>query len=237
MIRGILFDLDGTLLDIDLQRFLGRYFGALREATLSFASPETADIVMEAVHRGTRAMMEPHPGTTNASAFAEEFQAASGTSFESVREVYDKFYADVFPTLSDDAMPAAGARRVVEVARGLGLRIAIATNPIFPRVAVEHRLAWAGMDDLELDVLTTYEHMLACKPHPEYFSQTADLIGVEPQHCMMVGDDRYLDMPAADIGMRTYYVGADAETFADYRGTLDDLADLLPRLASTPGDV
>lgn len=237
MIRGVLFDLDGTLLDIDLQRFLGRYFAGLREATLAYASGEQADLIMEAVQSGTRAMMDAHPGITNARAFADEFETVCGMPFESVRHVYDTFYNDVFPTLADSATCVAGALRVIETAGALGLRIAIATNPIFPRAAVEHRLAWAGLADAELDVITTYEEMLATKPHPEYFSQTAALIGVEPCDCLMVGDDRYLDMPAADIGMRTFYVGTDAEAFADYRGTLDDLADLLPRLASTPNDV
>jgi len=237
MIRGVLFDLDGTLLDIDLQRFLERYFEALREATLGFATPETADRIMEAVQRGTRAMMESHPGATNADAFAEEFEAASGTSFASVKSVYDVFYADVFPTLADGATAAAGSRRVIETAQSLGLAIAIATNPIFPRVAVEHRMVWAELGGLGLDVLTTYEDMLATKPRPDYFVQTADLIGIPPAECLMVGDDRYLDMPAADIGMRTFYVGSDADAVADYRGTLDDLADLLPRLAATPDGV
>ncbi len=44
-------------------------------------------------------------------------------------------------------------------------------------------------------------------------------------------------MPAADIGMRTYYVGSDPKAVADYRGTLDELAELLPRLVSTPDAV
>lgn len=237
MIRGVLFDLDGTLLDIDLQRFLGRYFAGLREATLAYASSEQADLIMEAVQSGTRAMMDPHPGTTNARVFADTFESVCAVPFESVRHVYDAFYNEVFPTLADGATGVAGALRVIETAGALGLRIAIATNPIFPRAAVEHRLAWAGLSDAGLDVITTYEEMLATKPHPEYFAQTAALIGVDPHDCLMVGDDRYLDMPAADIGMRTYYVGADEDAYADYRGTLDDLADLLPRLASTPDDV
>lgn len=236
MIRGVLFDLDGTLLDIDLQRFLGRYFSGLREATLEYAPGEQADLIMEAVQSGTRAMMEPHPGTTNAHAFAVEFESVCAVSFDSVRHVYDMFYNEVFPTLADGATGTAGASRVLETARALGLRIAIATNPIFPRAAVEHRLAWAGLSATGLDVITTYEEMLATKPHPEYFSQTAALLGVNPRECLMVGDDRYLDMPAADIGMRTFYVGTDADAYADYRGTLDDLADVLPRLASTPDD-
>jgi FMN phosphatase YigB (HAD superfamily) len=237
MIRGILFDLDGTLLDINLQQFLGRYFAALHDATLSFATPEEASVIMDAVQSGTRAMMDAHPGSTNAEVFAREFKAISGIPFEDVRDVYDRFYDEVFPTLIDGAGPIVGARRALETARDLGLKIAIATNPIFPRAAVAHRLSWAGLDDLDLEVLTTYENMLATKPHSGYYSQTAELLGVDPHECVMVGDDRYLDMPAADIGMRTFYVGTDSEAFADYRGTLDDLADLLPRLASTSSAV
>jgi hypothetical protein len=46
----------------------------------------------------------------------------------------------------------------------------------------------------------------------------------------MVGDDIALDLPASDVGMRTFLKG-DARSSADYRGTLDDLAALLPLLA------
>jgi len=46
----------------------------------------------------------------------------------------------------------------------------------------------------------------------------------------MVGDDRSLDMAAADVGMRTYYVGPDERAHADWRGGLVEFAALLPRL-------
>jgi len=229
-VRAILFDLDGTLLDLDLDGFLKRYFVALDEASAPLAAALPPGEFMASLHRAVGRMMEPHPGETNEQAFYRDLLQTTGVDLHEHWPVYERFYREVFPTLAGASGPAAGARTVVTTALDLGLKVAIATNPIFPRIAVEHRLAWAGLGDLEFDVVTTYEQMVACKPHADYYHQTASMLGVSPAECLMVGDDRALDMPAADIGMRTFYVGDDALAAADLRGTLEDLADLLPRL-------
>ncbi len=227
---AVLFDLDGTLLDLDLGAFLKRYFVALDEASSPLAVGQAPADFMTALHAAVGTMMESHPGRTNRDVFFDDLLRRTGVDLNDHWPVYERFYRDVFPTLGDCAGPAKGARRAVTTALDLGLKVAIATNPIFPRIAVEHRLAWAGLGDVELPVITTYEDMLACKPHAEYYRQTAGLLGVSPDECLMVGDDRTLDMPAADVGMRTFYVGPDPSAPADMRGNLDELADLLPRL-------
>jgi FMN phosphatase YigB (HAD superfamily) len=227
----VLFDLDGTLLDIDLQGFLRRYFGALRAVPLGAAANGLeSGAVVRAIMTATDAMMALHPGRTNLDTFSESFERATGIAFDALWPAYERFYTSVFPLLQGEAGPSPGARRAVETARELGLLVAVATNPIFPRIAVDHRLAWAGLGDVPFDVITTYEHMNACKPHGAYFTQTAAMLGVDPSDCLMVGDDITLDLPASDVGMRTFLKG-DARSSADYRGTLDDLAGLLPLLA------
>lgn len=229
--RAVLFDLDGTLLDLDLDAFLVRYFAALERAAVPLAQQATdAGSFMTAMGDATRAMMKRHPGRTNQAVFYEELLRRTGIDLDRHWPVFEAFYRDVFPRLADTAAPAPGAQRAFTVARALGLRVAIATNPIFPRVAVDHRLAWAGLADAGADVVTTYEQMESCKPYPEYFLQTAALLGVAPQDCMMVGDDPVLDLPARAVGMRTYYVGSRTDAMADYVGDLYGLADLLPSL-------
>ena len=229
--RAVLFDLDGTLLDLDLGAFLGRYFAALEIASAPLAGVHDGEGgFMEALHAATGTMMELHPGRTNREVFYAELLARTGVDLNEHWGVYQRFYDEVFPTLGDTAGPAPGARTVVTTALELGLEVAIATNPIFPRAAVDHRLAWAQIADLPVSVVTTYETMQACKPHAAYYRQTAELLGVAADECLMVGDDRALDMPAADVGMRTYYVGQDEDAPADMRGDLQELARLLPRL-------
>jgi FMN phosphatase YigB (HAD superfamily) len=72
--------------------------------------------------------------------------------------------------------------------------------------------------------------MTACKPSPEFFREVAAMLSVETSECLMVGDDPLLDLSAADVGMRTFYVGVSAGV-ADYRGDLHDLARQLPAIA------
>jgi len=226
--RGILFDLDGTLLDLDLDAFLRRYFRAL-ESSVSGQFPGIE--VMPAVMASTAAMQRSHPGLTNRQVFNADFLARTGIDLADHWHVFEAFYREVFPTLGDGCRPAPGAREAIEAARSLGFSVAIATQPIFPVIAIEHRLAWAGLADVSFDAITTYETMLACKPQPAYFEQAAAMIGRAPGECLMVGDDRTNDMSASAVGMRTYYVGADASAEADHRGSLEELPALFERLA------
>jgi FMN phosphatase YigB (HAD superfamily) len=233
VLQGVLFDLDGTLLDIDIDGFLADYFGAL--------GPVVADVVgdgvdpaigLRAVMDATSAMVEPHPGRTNRAVFNERFRALTSVDLdlEEYALPFERFYADVFPTLRKTIGPRDGAREVVQTALDLGLRVAISTNPIFPSSAIRERMRWAEVDDLLVHAVTTYECMHATKPLAAYFSETAALIGVPADRCLMVGDDRVLDMGAADVGMRTYYVGPRPIPTSDYSGDLRELAALLPRL-------
>ena len=230
---AILFDLDGTLLDIDLETFLGRYFAALETAMQpALSGSMSGAAAMRALNASTQAMIAPHDGATNREVFHRDFQARTGIDIEASWDLFDRFYAEEFSGLQGASKGHSGASEAIETARGLGLRVAVATNPIFPKAAVLHRLAWAGLADVPFDVVTTYEIMTASKPQPEYFRQTAAMLGVPTESCIMVGDDRFLDLAAADVGMRTFYVGGHPDTHADYSGSLRDLAQLLPRLCA-----
>lgn len=229
--RGVLFDLDGTLLDIDLDTFLARYFGALGPVVADVIGTHDHRAALDAVMGATQAMMTSHPGMTNQQVFDVRFAEMTGADIRTSFQVLDDFYAKVFPALGEGMGPNEGAREAVAAARDLGLKVAVATNPIFPAVAVRERLRWAGLGDVAFDVVTTYENMHACKPDPDYFHETAELIGAAAEDCVMVGDDPSLDMPAAATGMFTFYVGDSGQPHGTARGSLLDFAELLPHLA------
>jgi len=234
VLKAVLFDLDGTLLDIDLGAFLAEYFAALGPLVADVIGDDDPRVGLAAVIAGTEAMSAPHPGATNRDAFNARFRELTRTDLdlEEFSLPFERFYRDVFPGLRRGFGPVAGARRAVETCLGLGLKVAIATNPIFPRSAVDERMRWAGIDDLAVHAVTTYEDMHATKPHAEYFVETAGLLGVSPAECAMVGDDAILDLPAAEVGMLTCYVGDDPDARAEWRGTLEDLIEALPSLRS-----
>jgi len=233
VLGAVLFDLDGTLLDIDLDAFFREYFSALGPViaeALDTGMDQRAGL--DAVLQGTEAMSVPHPGRTNQEVFNERFREFTGADLDLAEYAlpFERFYAEVFPTLRGAMGPRAGARRAVLAARDLGLPIVIATNPIFPRAAIEERIRWAGLEDVPFSLVTTYEVMHATKPLAGYYLEVAEKIGVDANRCLMVGDDRMLDMPASDVGMRTFYVGRPPVPSATWHGALEDLAELLPRL-------
>jgi FMN phosphatase YigB (HAD superfamily) len=231
-LKAVLFDLDGTLLDIDIDAFLELYFHALAPVVVEVIGGDPRSAI-GAVMAATRAMVDSHPGRTNAEVFASAFAETTGIDIGPEGWArFDRFYAEVFPALRGGIGPVRGASEVVDTARRLGMTTVVATNPIFPGAAIRERMRWAELDEAAFELVTTYEVMEAAKPDLAYYRSIAERISCDPTECLMVGDDPVLDMVAADIGMSTFYVGPKPIPAADYVGTLEELADLLPRIST-----
>jgi FMN phosphatase YigB (HAD superfamily) len=231
-IRALFLDLDDTLLLNDTDRFLSRYFRAL--------VAKVQDVVpvgrfAEALGAAIRAM-ERNDGSndTNAEVFAREFFPRVGREPEELRPLFDDFYAHEFEALRALTTVDPAARELVTWAFDRGLQVAIATQPMFPRVAILSRLRWADVpyEEFPYHWLACYETMRACKPHPRFFLEILEGLGRRPEECLMVGDSPAADMPARDLGLRTFFVDrgtrADTDDVAcDARGDLHRLLALL----------
>ena len=86
----------------------------------------------------------------------------------------------------------------------MGLKVALATNPIFPKVATESRIRWAGLEPEDFELYTSYENIGYCKPNPDYYREIVKRLGVEPEQCLMVGNDVSEDMVAETVGMKVF---------------------------------
>ena len=85
-----------------------------------------------------------------------------------------------------------------------GIRVALATNPIFPAVATESRIRWAGLSPEDFELYTTYENIGYCKPNLDYYREILRRLNLTAEDCMMVGNDVREDMVAAQLGMETF---------------------------------
>ena len=95
----------------------------------------------------------------------------------------------------------------VQAAREKAGKVILATNPIFPKVAVDTRLSWLGLKASDFDLVTTYENSCHCKPNPAYYREILYAMNLEPWNCVMIGNDIKEDYNAAvSIGIKTYIV-------------------------------
>ena len=228
-IRAILFDLDGTLLSNDMNVFLPHYFELLGNRVSHLVPPEP---FLAHLLRATDKMIANDGHATNEEIFADAFFPFAGHSREEMEPLFRDFYANDFPVLRKYTQRKSEARPLVQLAFDLGLDVVIATNPVFPAVAVFQRLAWAGVDDLPFDLVTTYENSRATKPNLLYFEQILETLGHPPEAALVVGDEN-MDMVAAKLGCHTFLVPGPRSELAPttpqptYRGTLTDLDALL----------
>ena len=113
------------------------------------------------------------------------------------------------------------------------MRVALATNPIFPATATQSRIRWAGLDPEDFELCTTYENIGFCKPNPAYYMEITRRLGVRPEECLMVGNDVTEDMVAAEIGMQVFLltdclINRERKDISMYlHGSFDQLIDLL----------
>ncbi|HHY38285.1 MAG TPA: HAD family hydrolase [Clostridia bacterium] len=225
--KAVLFDLDGTLLDIDMEEFFPVYFDALSRYFDHLQSKETfTRNLLEA----TRIMMtDRNPHTTNQQVFVECFTRLSGIDPSVFIPLFEEFYRKEYPGLGYLAKKNPSAPRVVEALRARGLDLVVATSPVFPRVAILERMNWAGLDTSMFRLITSYEVMHFSKPYPEYYEEILRIIGRSPGECLMVGNDVEDDMSAKDVGIRTFLVTRNVinrqcrPLNADFCGDLEDI--------------
>ncbi len=230
-LRHLLIDLDGTLLGVDMAVFSGP-FVTLVERFLSPLVPPA--LSRRGLQEGFRAIATGRDGLLLSEVFAEQFGAIASLPPDRVDALFGEFYRGPFEELRSYSHRLGGARPLIDLARGLGLRIVLATKPVFPREAIAGRIAWAGLEPGDFDLVTTSDNMRACKPAAGYWREVLDRIGAVPDECLMAGNDRRQDLSAAAVGIPVFlvdegFVVDDPDgTWPDAeRGTLADLADRL----------
>ena len=235
MITTILFDLDGTLLPMDQDAFIRSYLTGL--TTKSAGHGYDANLVPAAIWAGTRAMVKNNGSVTNDQVFWDTFSDLCGRDVRQDIAVFEDFYRNEFQQLRHVCGFDPRAAEAIREIKGLGFRVALATNPLFPAIATHSRVRWAGLDPRDFEWITVYDNSRHCKPNPIYYRDVMDALGVQSGECLMVGNDVDEDMIARTLGLRVFLLtdclinksGTDINQYP--HGSFPDLMDYIRRLA------
>lgn len=233
MTLTLLLDLDDTLLDTNLEAFIPAYFQALAKQLAAQVSPEK---MLSALMSGTRLMMQSaDPARTLQEVFEAEFYPKLGIPKAELNDAIENFYDEIFPALSQHTSQRPDAAPLVDWAFSQGYRIAIATNPLFPRKATYHRLRWAGFDPNQFELISSFEHFHFSKTYPAYYAEMLGRMGWPDGPVLMVGDDMDGDiLRARMLGLAAYHInGGPASKSAPEAGAHGALSDLRAWLEST----
>lgn len=234
-ISTILFDLDGTLLPMDQDEFTKGYFGLLAKKLAPRGyEPQT---LIDGIWSGTKAMVKNDGSVTNEEAFWRRFSEIFGEKVREDEPIFNEFYENEFQQARAICGFEPKAAAAVKRAKELGFRVALATNPIFPAVATESRIRWAGLEPGDFEMYTTYENIGHCKPNPAYYSDILERLGVKAEDCLMVGNDAIEDTAAELAGLRVFLltdglINKDGRDISAYpQGGFDQLSEYLEKLS------
>lgn len=233
-IKAIFFDLDGTLLPMDQDKFIQAYLGGLVK-TLAPRGYDPEAIGM-ALWKSTGAMMKNDGSCTNEERFWQVFSSLLGKSVRNEESNLQDFYAGNFQKVALVCGHTPLAKEIVDLVKKGNKRVILATSPLFPKVATDSRIRWAGLSPEDFEYVTTYENSRYCKPNPVYYTDLCEKMGLEPCEVLMVGNDVGDDMVAEAVGMHTFLVtdnlinkaGVDINKFK--HGSLADAIDYIKEI-------
>ena len=203
MMKTVLFDLDGTLLPMDQEVFLHHYMTGLAKKMMPLGY-EPKSLVRN-VWTGVAAMVKNDGAVTNEEAFWNCFESSAGRNAQADEPVFLDFYRNEFQKVREVCGFAPMAAEIVAWLKETGARVALATNPLFPAIATDSRIRWAGMEPADFELITTYENSRHCKPNPAYYRDVLAALGETADHCIMVGNDVDEDMLAAEkVGLQVF---------------------------------
>jgi HAD superfamily hydrolase (TIGR01549 family) len=218
MPRGVIFDIDGTLLDsVDL------HARAWQEAFAGFGREVSFEEVRRQIGKGGDQLMPVFLSEEELRNFGEEL---------------DKYRSELFKEkYLPQVRPFPKVRELFQRLLADGKRIALASSG--KEDEVEHYKKIAGIDDL-IHRSTSSDDAERSKPHPDIFEAAlAKLGGLDVSDVVSVGDTPYDAEAAGKIGLRTAGVLCGGFPEADLRAAgciaiYRDPADLLARYAESP---
>ena len=208
----VLFDLDGTLLPMDMKEFTDTYMFLLsnRLSSVGFNSDE----IIPALWTAVEAMVANDGMITNEECFWKAFEKAYTKGEERLDNKFKrklekemtKFYKEDFGVARYVTHPVDTVAECINILKEKGYQLVVATNPIFPEVATIERLSWSGVSAEDFSLITTYENSCYAKPNLDFYRFLLKVLDKDPEDCLMVGNDVHEDMCARNIGIDVFLI-------------------------------
>ncbi|AFQ44629.1 HAD family hydrolase [Desulfosporosinus meridiei] len=226
MIQAILFDIEGTLTNLDMAKFMQNYLGILAPRFSHIISPDK--FTKQLIKSMENVQKEPKHEQTVMQAFFEDFSKATGQSVQTIKQIFDRFYTADFPALRCLVQPNAQGVKVVAKSIQEGFLTAIVSDPLIPLVAIREQISWTGLNPEQFKVIASLDDFHYTKPQLEFFNEIAEKLGVRPEGCLLVSTHNK-DLICQELGMQVFLVekALEAKDQNHHAGQLENLYRLI----------
>ena len=230
MIKTILFDLDGTLLSMDVEQFTGLYFTTLCDAVKCLEID--SDTTKHAMGKGLRAIYSNDGSTTNEVVFWNAFEQVTKCNKNDLENCLNDYYANKFIDTLVSCKPNEYSQKIVNLLKSKGVNLILATNPLFPYMATHKRIECANLKVDDFSEITTYENYHYCKPNVNYFKEIIKNNDLNVDEIMMVGNDAKEDYAISELGVRfclitDELIGDNQNVECEFKGSLKEFYEYL----------
>jgi FMN phosphatase YigB (HAD superfamily) len=142
MLKAVLFDLDNTLIHFGERQFFQGYIPAV---TKVFADVMPGNLFLDRLLSSTGEVLRNDAQMLNVDCFMNAFCKGSEPQRDEFWKRLMTFYVTEYDQFRSLASAPAGAREMLLQLRERSLKLVIASNPLWPSIAQNKRLAWADL--------------------------------------------------------------------------------------------
>ncbi len=204
MIKNIIFDLDGTLINT-LQEDLDK--NCLIKMRQKFYSDGLdGNLLMPIIINGIEIIAKNNGEKTNEEAFWEYVTQNSNISIEKLKTSLEQFYQEDYNQLNGYVKRVEIMQKAVQLLKEKGYNLILATNPYFPATAIEKRMIWGNINPQDFSYISSYENSSYTKPNTKYYEEIITKNNLKTSETIMFGNDLICDLSIEKIKIPCFII-------------------------------
>lgn len=194
----IFLDYDGTLLKTPEEEFQKIYF----KTFLDYIDIKDNEIITHILNATKELIMKNDKEKNNLDFYLESLEQKTGKNKNYWYTTFFDYYENAFPNLKKFVEPNF---KLIDKIKNTNNKLIFASNPVFPEVAVKHRIGFIDMSIEDFYYISYMENSHFCKPNPNYFKEILENLNINPNECVMIGDTDF-DKASLKAGINFIHV-------------------------------